>query len=136
MLQMSVKYLEGLNFHWDIKIVEPREKQNGVYVEFIDRNLLRQSPELAVIFKAIGLHKVDEHFESFTDVYAWGRWGKLRFSLIRLLILAYWRTLYFLYDNGRVFKEIPPGQCFSWRYFTPYTWLRFITSKLAKKQQS
>ena len=124
MLEMSIKYLEGLSFHMDIKVVEPREKLNGVYVEYLDSWLLHNSQEMPLILKAIGMKKVGYRLETLQEVWAWQPWGYTQYRLIHWFIKAYWWLLRWLYNNTRMFKRIPPGQIFSWKYFTPYTWIK------------
>ena len=45
MIAVSINHLEGLNFIADVKIVEPREKENGVFIERIAEDLIKKSPE-------------------------------------------------------------------------------------------
>jgi len=124
MLEISVRYLEGLNFHMDIKVIEPREKLNGVYVEYLDNRTLHSSPEMPLILKAIGMKRAGYCLERDTEIWAWQPWGYIQYRLIHWFIKTYWWLLRWLYDNARMFKQIPPGTMFSWKYFTPYTWLR------------
>ena len=124
MIEVSIKHLEGLNFMADVKIVEPREKRNGVYVEYVDERLLDSSLEFKFILRAIGMRQVGEAFEKRAYIYGFYPWGYWQYKVIRHLARVYWMLLLWLYDNARMFKQIPPAEMFSWKYFTPYTWFK------------
>lgn len=129
MIEVTVKYLEGLNFIADIKIVEPREKRNGVFIEYVDKKLLREAPEFKHILRAFGMRKTGDCLERGADIYTFYPWGYLQYKVIHLLVKVYWKAIFWLYNNARMFKQIPSGEMFSWSYFTPYTWVKGVLTK-------
>lgn len=129
MIEATTRTVEGVRFIADAKIVEPREKRNGVYVESVTRGLLGNS-ELGAILTGFGMRKVGEDWSRDCIIYAFYPWGYWQYKVVRHLLRAYWWSTWFLYDNARVFKGIPPGEMFSWRYFTPYRWVVDLIKKI------
>jgi len=126
MIEITVKYVDGVRFVDSWKVVEPIEVRHGVQIERVSRQLLEASPGAESFLKMIGLKRVE--VEPWTDVYIYAfypmSWLWLEF--IRRASCVYWRILRWLYNNARMFKQIPEGEMFSWRYSTPYTWLKRI----------
>ena len=129
MIEVSVHYLEGLTFIADIKVVEPREKEKGVYVEHVDWRI-SADPVTRVILKAYGLRRVGTGLVDRTDVYTFYPWGYWQYKAVHQVFRGYWWMVRFLYDNARLFKAIPPQEIFSWGYFTPYVWLKDIVGRI------
>jgi len=130
MVAISINHLEGLNFIADVKIVEPREKKNGVFIEYVKRDIRLKSPELHLILKAFGMRKVGEEYEMDSDIYTFYPWGYAQYKFIHFWLKIHWRIIHWLYDNGRMFKQIPSGEMFSWSYFTPYVWVKNLLTKI------
>ena len=133
MIEVSINHLEGLNFIADVKIVEPREKENGVFIERIEGNLAKKSPEFISIIKAFGMRKVGRSVVTDTDVYTFYPWGYFQYRLVHFWFRIYWEAIRWLYNNARMFKAIPQGEMFSWSYFTPYIWIKSLLT-IIKKQ--
>lgn len=133
MIEVSVKHLEGLNFIVDVKIVEPREKKNGVYIEYVDRRTLYESPVFKFILRAFGMRQIGEAPERHAYIYAFHPWGYWQYKMIYLLIKAYLMSLWWLYGNARIFKQIPPAEMFSWKYFTLYIWCKTLMNSFRRK---
>jgi len=129
----EVKLLEGVRFIINVKLEEPFEHKYGVRIERISGRLLAESKEFRIILKALGFRKVEE--EPWTDniIYVQYPVCYIRYKAIQALINAYYKTILFLYDNARLFKKIPEGEQFSWRYFTPYTWFKALWDKGKKE---
>ena len=126
MIQISQDYVDGVSFISDIKIIEPFGYENGVQVERISNNCLKSSTRR--ILKALGMRKVSDGQMFDRDCEIWVAYpvNYYRYKMTHCLLRGYWKTVRFLYDNARIFKAIPPGECFSWRYFTPYVWYKQI----------
>ena len=136
MITTEVKLLEGVRFIINVKLEEPFEHKYGVRIERISGRFLAESKEFRIILKALGFRKVEE--EPWTDniIYVQYPVCYIRYKAIQALINAYYKTILFLYDNARLFKKIPEGEQFSWRYFTPYTWFKALWDKRHKKESS
>ena len=134
MIEVTTKTLDGVSFLTNAKIVEPREKRNGVYVELVSERMYRNT-EMGVILKGFGLRKVGHDLACDYDIYTFHPWGYWQYRVVRYLLRAYWWLIRFLYDNARMFKEIPPSNRFSWSYFTPYVWVRNALGKIKSESQ-
>ena len=117
MIEIIEREVEGVRFIVDLKIQEPDFKVGGVGVHRVSQRFIGDSscnPE------SWGLRKVG--YDASWRAFEYAAKGYLLVKLIRVVNKAYWHTLRFLYDNVRMFKQIPGGEAFSWRYFTPYVW--------------
>ena len=121
MIEITTKTVDGVNFIFDFKIVEPRDKEYGLSIEYVD---WRCEKEVKPILYALGLRRIGERLERAVSIYAFYPWGYFQYKLIIGLARIYWRVIAWLYDNARLFKQIPEYERFSWKYFTPYTWLK------------
>ena len=115
---------EGVRFISSVKFAEPYDYENGVRVEKISKRLLDQVPETALLLNSLGLRKVGKDLWFDAYVYASYPLGYIQYKIVRHILMGYWWLMRFLYNNARMFKQIPSGGCFSWRYFTPYTWFK------------
>jgi len=120
MIETSVRHRENLNFIYDIKIVEPREKRNGVYVELVKYKYM--TSEMTTILKAIGMRYSGEDELTDSSVYTFYPWGYYQYILMRKILKAYWWFIKVLYYNARFFQPVEVGEKFSWKYFTPVSW--------------
>jgi len=134
MITTKVKVLEGVRFRIDVSLEEPFEYRHWVRVEKVSRRLLDNSKEFRIILKALGFREVEE--EPWTDSVIFAQYPVcyIRYKAVQFLVNSYWKILLFLYDNARLFKRIPEGEQFSWRYFTPYTWFKAIWDKVHRKE--
>ncbi len=136
MILTTVKTIEGVQFISDIEIVEPREKIHGVYVELIGYNLSHSAKELPSILHKLGLRHTGYDINRDSYIYAFYPWGYYQYKIMRVILKAYWWSLWFLYNNTRVFKEIPHNEVFSWHYFTPYVWVKICYKKIKTQIRS
>jgi hypothetical protein len=122
MIEGTVTTIEGVRFYsWEI--VEPTEKLNGVPIEYVDP-YLKDNIDVKIGLRALGLRKIDYDISKRADIYAKYPINVIRYKVIMFLLSIYWNTIHWLYDNARMFKQIPESSQFSWKYFTPYTWIR------------
>lgn len=130
MIEVTAKEVDGVRFIDKIKIVS-WEKRNGLPVQLVDDRTWRE-PEVKRMLKMLMLEEVDFDFCCRIHIYAQRPVNDICYKVILLGIHLYWKTIRFIYDNGRVFKQIPEEQMFSWRYFTPYVWYRRIKDGVVK----
>ena len=127
MLLVTVDTVEGVQFIKDIQVAEPDEIYMGVPVHRVPEEWL----EAIRAIKAMGFRKVGVAEYCFQqDLYTQGRFSFLRAKVTHFLFRVYWAAIKWLYDNARVFKQIPAGSPFSWSYFTPYCWYLSLKRKL------
>ena len=119
MIEITIKYIDGVQFLDTFKIVS-WEKVDGVNAQLVSRKLINQSYTNHII-RTLGLVKVGYDASMRADIFV-KKYGLSRLYL--KLSKVYWRLVRFMYDNCRLFKQIPLGSEFSWRYFTPYTWIK------------
>lgn len=129
MIEVSVKYVDGVQFLDKVKIKPPYEYRNGVRVELVSGKMA-DYPLIKKTLKSLGLKKVDRELRRRVDIYASYPVNFIRYKVIMFLWRCYWVTVWWLYDNARMFKQIPEAQVFSWRYFTPYVWWVSLKGKL------
>lgn len=125
---------EGIRFLGKIRFCEPYDYENGVRVEKVTRRFLEQSPELSHILRTLGLRKVGFDFCYDANVYAHYPMGYVQYKVTHHLFTGYWWLVRFLYNNARIFQQIPPAECFSWRYFAPYVWIKKLGNKWNKRK--
>lgn len=133
MITTTVSQVDGLNFIVDVKLEPPFEYRNGVRVELVSSRVLVEAPECKLILTALGFELVD--FDLVTDSYIYAQlpYRFIQYKVVSFLLRFYWWSIRFLYNNARMFKQIPQGERFSWRYFTPYVWFSIIRSKIRRK---
>jgi len=115
---------EGVRFMTDIQLVKPYEYRNGVMVELLSCSRLKDAPDIELSLRRLGFKRVG--FDPDFDAYQYVRYpfGYIRYKIVSKLMKGYWWLMRFLYNNARMFQEVPRGERFSWRYFTPYVWMR------------
>ena len=114
---------EGVMFLSKLRFIKPFDYENGVRVEKINGRLLRQVPGYKIMLNMLGLRKVGVDPYLDADTYALYPWGYIQYKAVQHILTGYWWLMRFLYNNARMFQQIPTGTCFSWRYFTPYVWI-------------
>lgn len=124
MIETTIDEVDGVQFLKDIRILEPDDTVGGMGVYRIDDKTAVWNPEVMRAIKVLGLRRVGRQVEWRANLYAQFPIPFLPIKLVQFALRVYWATIRFLYDNARVFKQIPPNQCFSWTYFTPYVWFR------------
>lgn len=124
MIETTIRSVDDVNFISDIRILEPDGRRNGIRVHYISFRLEDNAPQLISAIHALGLRKVGEDFRRGVSLYAQYPLPWAFYKVIRGIMRVYWGCLCWLYDNARVFKQIPHQETFSWRYFTPYTWFK------------
>lgn len=124
---------EGVRFLSRVRFVEPYDYENGVWVEKVSRRTLDQVPETALLLKSLGLKKVGFDHRWDTNVYALYPLGYIQYKVIRHALTGYWWLVRFLYNNARMFQQISSAECFSWKYFTPYVWIKKLQRRMMKK---
>lgn len=129
MIVTTVEEVDGVRFIASVRIIEPREKRNGVCVELVSR-MISDDTGIGAILKGFGMKNVGRDLYQDVDIYAFYPWGYCQYKIAQYLFKAYWWLIRFLYDNARLFKEIPPGEMFSWRYLTPYRWMVSLARKI------
>ena len=132
MIEITVDEIEGTRFLKDFKLVEPLEKRHGVVVERVScRELQDENFNLALKLMGFRRGELIYWYDAYEYVqypipYYWYR-------AVNLFLKCYWKVLKFLYDNARLFKQIPEGECFSWRSFTPYVWFKKLKKSLQNR---
>ena len=132
MIEATESCIDGVRFIDNIRFCEPYLYENGVKVERVSERLLIEGRHIDLMLKALGLRRVGWDYCYRSAVYAHYPIGYVQYKAVRFLLQGYWRTIKFLYSNARMFKQIPEAECFSWRYFTPYTW--FKKQRLVRNQ--
>ena len=127
-IEVTMREVDGVRFLDRVRILEPDMKRKGVGVHLITHQIENMDfhRELMMSLESLGLRKVDYLQEYRAFAYVQYRLPFIVYKVVGWSWTAYWRTIRFLYDNARMFKQIPPGDCFSWKYFTPYCWYRSI----------
>jgi hypothetical protein len=124
MLKTTVKYVDGVRFIDKVRFLDMDERRHGIPVHYVDDELLRNTDGLETVLKLHGLWKVDFAYERKASIYTHGWVNFVVFKIVDAVFTLYWPTIRWLYDNARIFKQIPTGTMFSWRYFTPYVWFK------------
>jgi len=120
---------EGVSFISKVEFVEPYEYENGVRVEKVDRRQIEGVPETVLLLNSLGLKRVG--FDYSWDAYVYTPYpiGYIQYKIAQHILTGYFWLVKFLYNNARMFQQIPVGTQFSWKYFTPYAWLRRLYGK-------
>ncbi len=127
MIEVTIKEVDGVRFYKNIRILEPDTIENGVGVH---RIVDRTDPNLISSIKMLGLRKVGRDPAYRSDLYAQYPMPYYKFKATEFLLKIYWNIVRWLYDNARMFKEIPHSDPFSWKYLTLYVWYRSILWKI------
>ena len=120
MIEVTSKTIDGVSFIDKVRILEYDGKYLGIPVYHVSLESAKQLP-----LKAIGLKKWAYNVDYQADFYTTRWWFVLAKPTLWLWHL-YWTVIRLLYDNARFFKEIPSSQPFSWKYFTPYVWVKKV----------
>ena len=128
MIETTEDTIDGITFYKDIKILEPDDTIGGLPVHRISDRVIMRDDELMRAIKALGLKRVGRDIRHWggCELYAQFPSPFIPIKVIQFTLRVYWAVIRWLYDNARVFKQIPVGECFSWRYFTPYVWYKKI----------
>ena len=124
MIESTIDTIDGVHFLKDIKFVDPYEYENGVHIEKVSRRLLDKAPETEGILKVMGMREVGIDYCLDAVIYARYPMGYFVYKATHHLLRGYWWLIRFLYNNARMFRQIPEAECFSWKYFTPYVWFK------------
>lgn len=122
---MTVGYgSDGGVFIKDLRLLGPPDLTwNGVPAYRVYERRWVGGQLTKVQLASLGLHKVGYDVEYDNGIYVKGWVPSLLARFFGFMTYhVYWSLLRWLYDNGRVFQVITPGERFSWRYFTPYVW--------------
>ena len=124
MIEGTISQVDGVDFYTNIRILEPDEKIGGMGVHRITRDTREHNPEFMRSIRAMGLREVGYDLSYRSFLYAESTKSYITIKMVQFSLRLYWWNIRFLYDNARFFKKIPEGECFSWAYFTPYTWFK------------
>ena len=131
MIEVTSVTVDGITHPESFRILEPDIIWHGVGVHYVSKRLIAQS-DIDKSLRELGMKRVsyDDSMRSF--LYAQKYPAYLAISL-EFLSRINAKIVWWLYIHGRMFQEIPPQLCFSWRYFTPY----FYTARIYRwlKQQ-
>jgi hypothetical protein len=123
MIEITEKYVDGVRFIDKMRVLDMDERRFGIPVHYVD-DLLGKQDGVAMFLRTHGLSKVGEAIERRADIYVSGPIDPILYWLGERFFRWYWKAVRWSYNNLRVFKQIPPGYMFSWRYFTPYVWFK------------
>lgn len=126
MIETTIREVEGVKFLETVKIVS-WETRKGIPVQEVDAEVIGET-WWEGIRKMLMLEEVEYDFSRKTYIYAQRPVNDITYKVVEFIGRFYWKLMRFLYDECRVFKGIPAGEMFSWRYFTPYVWYRRIVS--------
>jgi len=129
MIEATVDIVEGVRFIKSIRILKSDTKRHGVSVHLISYELEREEPDFIKKIKLMGLRKVGYDDSLKASEYAEYPMNFLRYHISKGLLGCYWAIVSWLYDNARVFKQIPISEPFSWSYFTPYVWYKDLRNR-------
>lgn len=109
----------GRSFIDSVRVVPPIYREHGVHVELVSW-LMDKVPETQKMMSSLGFKRLGERPEDGAWVYV--RQGRcaLQYKVLESLHRAQLPILRWLYFHARLFQTIPPGEMFSWRYFTPF----------------
>ena len=100
--------------------VLPIERRYGVGIERVSHRLLFQASGAEGFMRSMGFRYVEDDIVTNSRVYVRWPWGFLWYKAVLFFRPMYWWCLRWFYRTGlklRLFEEIPPAKCFSWRYF-------------------
>lgn len=129
MIETTIDQVDGVTFYKNIRILEPDTTIGGMGVHYIPWMLTDRDPEFMRAIGVLGMRRVGESVSWRAGEYAQFPLPYLLIKLVQFALRIYWYSIRWLYDNARVFKQIPENQCFSWAYFTPYVWYKKIKKK-------
>ena len=107
------------------RIREPYEYKMGVRIERVSDRFM--TPECAEKVRFLGLRKVGVDSWARCTIYAHYPMGYAWYKVAHFLLREYRRVIWLLMKS-RMF-QVPLGDRFSWRYFTPYVWVRGLNVK-------
>jgi len=134
MIEYSIDTIDGVQFLKDMKFVKPYEYENGIMIERIPLSSLNRRPELDGILLLMGMRRVGSDYCTHSYIYTLYPFGYYGYKLTHHLLRVYWWMVRFLYNNARIFQQIPEAECFSWRYFTPYVWYEKLKNRFKQKR--
>ena len=131
MIETTISEVEGVRFYKNIRILGPDDTVGGMGVHIIPDRVMVRDPELMRAIRVLGLKRVGRDMcrAGGSELYAQFPMPYFAIKVVQFALKIYWATIRWLYDNARVFKQIPESECFSWKYFTLYVWYRGITKK-------
>ena len=129
MIEVSVNEIDGVRFLRDIKILEPDKVEHGVGIHFIPLRCNYDDKEVLRAIRLLGLREVGFDLSRRAFEYAEYPMPFYWYKFVEFLLKAYWAVIRWLYDNARVFEQIPPNMQFGWSYFTPYVWYKKLKPK-------
>jgi len=125
MIEITIKHVDGIDFIDKVHILEPDKIWHGIGVHMVS---MRVDKQAAGFLNLLGLRKV--YFDCNYKAYYYARTPFAYYVKgAEFLCRIYWVLIRWLYDNARIFKQIPEGELFSWRYFTPYVWYKNLRRK-------
>lgn len=122
MIEIIMSQVNGVRLIKGIRILEPDDIIHGIPVHRVDSQRINQT--IILMIEAMGLRRVDFDLLRREYLYAAYPVYTMRYKVTAWLIKCYGYLILWLYDNARMFKQIPESEVFSWRYFTPYTWFK------------
>lgn len=122
-IEVTTDTVEGVSFIRDVRLVPPFERMNGITVELVRASLLLH-PQVREALKAVGLKEVGYAEHQGAVIYAHSTPSFLLYHIVYCFNKSHWAIVKWLYNNARMFQQIPEGEAFSWRYFTPFCWYR------------
>ena len=123
MIKVTEKYIDGVRFIDKLELVDTGDRRYGIPIHYVADRLLIQYG-VALFLRTHGLTKVGESLERCAAIYVSGHVNPVLYFLAELLFKLYYKSVWWSYNNLRMFKQIPEANTFSWRYFTPYTWFK------------
>ena len=129
MITTMIDEVDGVRFYTNIKILEPDYRKFGVGLHWVSDRLIDNEPEVLRYLKAVGLRETEYDISMRAFGYAQYPLHYLHFKVVEFLFKRYWWCIRWLYDNARVFKQIPPNETFSWKYFTLYCWYKRLRKR-------
>ena len=119
MIASSIRTVDGVNFIDKVEFLEPDGYISGLSFHYVPKNTIDDLKPFMGSYRVIDFQPNCRSYRIARRPFPY-----LPIKLCLLMGRSYWFVIRFLYDNARFFKQIPDGQRFSWRYFTPYTWFK------------
>jgi len=135
MIEVTRTYADGASFVTGVRLKDTGERIGGVRVHYVDKIFLTDCPHVEFFLKSLGLRRIgEEDWSRRAYPYAESIQSYLYLKTFYFLTNLYFKFMKFLYLNATLFRRIPVGEQFSWRYCTLFIWYNNIKKLFLNKK--
>ena len=124
MIEVTEKIIDGAKFY-TYSLSKPDIVIYGIPIYQLSDKIL-MGTDVSSRLSALGLRFVAHYPACRYRLYAQYPIPYFRFKVLEFLARIYWAVLHFSYNNACLFRRIPEGECFSWKYCFFYCWYKSL----------